>query len=129
VDVEFPWRCGPQIIDPQRSTVNNGDVITLGAVLIGSSSTAVRAAAGAGQVVNLAVDDPRPVAKAVLSLISQYGYQITYEDPPYAYQGDLADRYVNGFKDRIPAGGTLNVSFTPSSDMRNPADMVILISA
>lgn len=104
-------------------------VIVLGAALIGSLSMVVRAqtVTEQGKTVSLAVDDPRPVAEAVLTLVKEYGYQITYEDPPYVYQDDLKDRYVKGFKDRIPAGGALSVSVTPSSGMSTSADMAGLL--
>ena len=52
----------------------------------------------------MAVEDPQPVANAVQSLVTQHGDSITYEDPPYVYQGDLVDRYESGVHDRIPAG-------------------------
>jgi hypothetical protein len=103
-------------------------VSIVGAMLLfGSHPTVARAEAGTNQVIDVAVDDPRPVAKAVDSLMSLYGYRITYEDPPFMYAGDLADRYVNGFKDRIPAEGTLSVRFTPSAGMSTPSDMAGLL--
>jgi hypothetical protein len=101
--------------------------IVLCAVLIGGISTEVSAQAVAGPEVSLDVDDPRPVAEAVQSLVKKYGYQITYEDPPFVYQGDLADRNVKGLKDRIPAGGALSLRFTPSSRMSTPTDMAGLL--
>ncbi|MGH6813264.1 MAG: hypothetical protein ACREDM_13330 [Methylocella sp.] len=33
----------------------------------------------------------RPVAEAVLELERRYGWQITYEDPPYVHFGDIVD--------------------------------------
>jgi len=74
----------------------------------------------------LSVDDGRPVAKAVQTLVSQYGYAITYEDPRYAYDGDLQDvttqvrkdldKYPPGKAPKViaPLGGklTLNVPST-----------------
>src|SRR5262245_54420252 len=42
-------------------------------------------------VVKLSVDDPRPVAKALERLEDKYGWRITYEDPRYAYPGDIED--------------------------------------
>jgi hypothetical protein len=104
-------------------------VIAFGAALIGGLSVVVRAqeVAEQGKLVNLAVDDARPVAAAVQLLVEKYGYQITYEDPPYVHEGDLKDRYVKGFKDRVPAGGALNVSFTPSSGMSTATDMAGLL--
>lgn len=51
----------------------------------------------------LTVQDPRPVAKAILELEKRYGWRITYEDPPYS-------RYR-----LVPRGG--NLTFTlPSAN-------------
>jgi hypothetical protein len=74
----------------------------------------------------LNIDDPRPVAKAAEELVARYGYVITYEDPPFSYEGDLRDvttqvrrdldRYSPGKAPKVlvPRGGTLTVSL-PSS--------------
>jgi hypothetical protein len=80
-----------------------------------------------GKVVSVTVDDARPVGQAVDLLMEKYGYRITYEDPPYVYQGDLKDRVVKGFKDQVPAGGALKVTFTPASGMGTSADMAGLL--
>jgi hypothetical protein len=39
----------------------------------------------------LTVRDPRPVAKAIEELDTRYGWQITYEDPPYIHDSDIPD--------------------------------------
>jgi hypothetical protein len=39
----------------------------------------------------LTVQDPRPVAKAIQELDKRYGWQITYEDPPYSRYSDMPD--------------------------------------
>ncbi|MGH9828834.1 MAG: hypothetical protein ACREDR_36905 [Blastocatellia bacterium] len=39
----------------------------------------------------LTVQDPRPVAKAIQELENRYGWQITYEDPPYSHYSDITD--------------------------------------
>lgn len=43
------------------------------------------------QSVTLTVTDARPVAAAVMDLVSRYGYVITYEDPRHVYADDLED--------------------------------------
>jgi len=75
----------------------------------------------------LTVDDPRPVAQAVQALASRYGYVITYEDPRYAYEGDLADvtndvrrdlgRYASGKAPKVlvPFAYTLTLSVPTAS--------------
>lgn len=40
---------------------------------------------------NITVQSGRPVAEAIQELEKKYGWQITYEDPPYVYYGDLTD--------------------------------------
>jgi hypothetical protein len=37
------------------------------------------------------VQSGRPVAEAILELENRYGWQITYEDPPYSHYSDLTD--------------------------------------
>jgi len=39
----------------------------------------------------ITVQRPTPVAEAVEELDKRYGWQITYEDPPYVYYGDITD--------------------------------------
>jgi hypothetical protein len=39
----------------------------------------------------ITVQDPRPVAKAIEELENRYGWQITYEDPPYIHNSDITD--------------------------------------
>jgi hypothetical protein len=39
----------------------------------------------------ITVQDARPVAKAIQELEKRYGWQITYEDPPYSHYSDLTD--------------------------------------
>jgi hypothetical protein len=48
-------------------------------------------AANAQGSLALVADGPRPIAKAIQTLVSEYGYVITYEDPRYVYEGDLED--------------------------------------
>jgi hypothetical protein len=79
------------------------------------------------QVVNLSVNDPRPVAKA----LGGYGWITTYEDPPYIHQGDIQDvteqvrkdlhKYPPG-KPRVlgPKGGQINISYSVNPQTRMP---------
>jgi len=48
----------------------------------------------------ITVQDPRPVAAAVLELDKRYGWRITYEDPPYVYYGDITE--VTGINRQVP---------------------------
>ena len=57
------------------------------------------------------IDDPRPVGKAVETLVARYGYVITYEDPRHTYEGDLQDvtTLVRSDLDKYPPGRATKV--------------------
>jgi hypothetical protein len=99
--------------------------------------------ANAQGTASLAVEDPRPVAKAVQILVSRYGYVITYEDPRYAYGDDVQDvtdqvrkdldKYPPGKAPRvlIPRGEklALNVPSTATSqDVRATLNSLVQMS-
>jgi hypothetical protein len=48
----------------------------------------------------ITVQRARPVAEAIEELERRYGWQITYEDPPYVYYGDITE--VTGINRRVP---------------------------
>src|SRR6266481_1560768 len=58
----------------------------------------------ANRKVKLSVQDPRPLAKAIETLESRNGWIITYEDPRYVNESEIADvtasvrRDLNNFK-------------------------------
>lgn len=67
----------------------------------------------------IAVDDPRPVAKAAERLEKMYGVPITYEDPTYVNDSEVVDVTAQVRRDqqanrtvRIPRGGTLTFTYT-----------------
>jgi hypothetical protein len=91
----------------------------------------------------LAVDDPRPVEKAVEMLVLRYGYVITYEDPRYEYGDDLEDvtskvrkdmdKYPPGSAPKviIPRGEKLTFSMPPVTgpqDVRSTLNTLVQIS-
>ncbi len=90
---------------------------------------------------SITVDDPRPLAAAVDALQTTYGYVITYEDPPFSYQGDVEDRTseLDGADAEqaqarrhtrrmlVPIGGTLTFAEPPRTAM-NPTAMAALLS-
>jgi hypothetical protein len=43
------------------------------------------------ETVTISANDPRPLATVIRGLESRYGWAITYEDPPYLHQNDIAD--------------------------------------
>src|SRR5688572_14466348 len=87
----------------------------------------------------LSVESPRPVAKAVQTLIARYEQAITYEDPRFAFEDDLEDVTARVRKDLhlyapgkapkviVPRGGKLTVS--SSTDLASILDEVVRIQA
>jgi hypothetical protein len=83
---------------------------------------------------SLSVDDPRPVAEAVLNLESLYGWAITYEDPRYVHPGELSDVTARARRDLhafpvgkapkviIPRGGTLSFNYPVNASSGVPDD-------
>jgi hypothetical protein len=64
------------------------------------------------------VSDSRPVAKAVAQLEALYGFPVTYEDPPYVHDSEIADvtdkvqgARQNGKRVLIPKGGSFTFTF------------------
>jgi hypothetical protein len=78
----------------------------------------------------LSINDARPMAEAVLSLIRTYPITITYEDPRYEYAGDLHDVTRQASKTRRapvgsigPSGGALQATYDVSEETGAPLDM------
>jgi hypothetical protein len=97
------------------------------AALCGLENESRKPTAGqAAARVILALDDPRPLAQAVLELEAQFGLLITYEDPAYAFKGDISDvtatvrrdldKYQPGEAPRVlvPKGGRFVFSYDAS---------------
>jgi hypothetical protein len=89
--------------------------------------------------VKLSVDDPRPVAKAIEMLEGKYGWVITYEDPRYAHDSEIADVTLKVRKDLakykpgdapkvlVPKGGALEFTYDVMSDTKLPADPAMVV--
>jgi hypothetical protein len=103
--------------------------VLLGALSVAAAVTQL----SAGETVkHLSVDDPRPVAEAVLTLESLYGWAITYEDPRYAHPGEVSDITEKVRRDLrdfpmgkaprvvIPRGGPLTVDYPVNADSGTP---------
>jgi hypothetical protein len=94
---------------------------------------------GPDRVLELSVDDPRPVAKAMELLTARHGYVITYEDPPYSHESEIKDVTLQVRRDLdkfepgkapkvfVPRGGRLDLSYSVSSETGHPADPAALI--
>src|SRR5262245_59356678 len=89
--------------------------------------------------IKLSVEDPRPVVKAIETLESKYGWVITYEDPRYANDSEIADTNLKIRKDPdnsksseitkvlVPRGGALEFTYDVASDTNLPADPAMVV--
>lgn len=87
----------------------------------------------------LSVEDPRPVAEAILTLEKKYGWVITYEDPRYVHESDIADvtlkvrrdldKYKPGEAPKVlvPKGGALEFTYDVASNTNLPADPAMVV--
>lgn len=71
------------------------------------------------------VNSPRPLAQALAAIRENYGWQIDYEDPPYASEPDLVDITNAQWRARNPgapgvkgiAGGSFECEYDESDDL------------
>jgi hypothetical protein len=89
--------------------------------------------------VSLSVQEPRPVAKAIVVLEARYGWIVTYEDPRYAYSDDIADVTEKVRNDLhksqagdarrvlIPKGGELSFNYYVAPQTGLPPDPVVVV--
>jgi hypothetical protein len=87
----------------------------------------------------LSVEDPRPVRQAILKLEEKYGWVITYEDPRYIHDSEVADitlkvrrdldMYKPGEAPKVfgPRWGTLEFTYDVMSDTNLPADPAMVV--
>ncbi|HLA10739.1 MAG TPA: hypothetical protein VJ023_09105 [Pyrinomonadaceae bacterium] len=87
----------------------------------------------------LSVEDPRPVAKAIVMLEGSYGWTITYEDPRYGYAAEITDvtekvrrdlhKYQKGAAPRvfIPKGGELVFEYYVVTPTNLPPDPGLVV--
>ena len=95
-------------------------------VCIVASVAAVRAQQGG--TAELTVNDPRPLAAAIVELERRYGWQVTYEDPQYEFVADVTDvtlavRNDGNISKRVivPAGGHFAFRYSlPGTAAPNP---------
>jgi hypothetical protein len=83
----------------------------------------------------LSVSDGRPVAKAIEVISQRHGIAITYEDPPYAFEGDLQDVTAAvarspvkpGHRVLVPRGGAIQLTYsfsTSTGKLENPDALI-----
>lgn len=95
----------------------------------------VFAADVAGTERQLSISDARPVAKAVEVLGDRHGLVITYEDPSYAFEGDLKDVTAavsrspvkSGQRVLVPREGAMQLTYSvsPSTGKLEHADALV----
>jgi hypothetical protein len=105
-------------------------------------STQIAAAADAepaDQATSFTVDGPRALSQAVLILIQQYGYAVTYEDAPLTYSDDLQDmttqhhadlsylKKPGAVREIAPVGETFTVHLPPPNSMNDPTDVAAVL--
>lgn len=98
-----------------------------------------RQAPNVGGRVKISVEDPRPVAKAITMLESQFGWVITYEDPRYVNANDISDvtelvrkdlpKFKPGKAPKvlIPKGGAFAFEYDGSSDSKERSDPKLIV--
>lgn len=109
-----------------------------GTVIMTSFAVGGRSVQGVSKM-KLSAQDPRPVAKAIEVLEAKYGLVITYEDPRYVHDSEIADvtRSVREDFDRfrtneaprvlIPKGGTLTIDYDVMLSTKQPVDPEMVV--
>jgi hypothetical protein len=122
-------------INCQRITCAQLMCFALTGLFIVAITTARGHGAQAVNKIKLSVEDPRPVAEAILKLEDQYGWVITYEDPRYVHESEVIDvarkirRDLDKFKPGeavppvfIPRGGLLEFTYDVAPNTELPTD-------
>ena len=102
-------------IDSRRITYAQLMCFALTGLLILVIATARGRSSQEVNKVKLAVEDPRPVAEAILKLEDKYGWVITYEDPRYVHESEIVDvaRKVRRDLDKFKPGEAIPPVFFP----------------
>jgi hypothetical protein len=86
----------------------------------------------ASSMQTITIEDPRPIDEALQVLQPKYGHVVTYEDPPYSYEGDLRDvteanakSPSHGVRTLIPVGGSVNVTVPASGSDTGTLDSAL----
>lgn len=110
-------------------------IVILTALIARGRSSANQESTQAVKKVRLSVQDPRPVAEAILKMETKYGWAITYEDPRYVHESEIANETeFHKYRPRpgeprvpIPKGGTLAIDYDVTRDTELPPDREIVI--
>ena len=93
-------------------------------ILVGFAGSG-RGSQGVSEI-KLSVEDPRPVLKAIEMLERKYGWVITYEDPRYAHDSEIADTKLNIRKDLNNHKSGESTKFLPKEEERWNSTMMWL---
>jgi hypothetical protein len=89
--------------------------------------------------IKLSIEDSRPVCKAIETLEEKYGWVITYEDPRYVHDSEIADsnlkirKDLNNYKSGettkllVPRGGSLEFTYDVVSNTNLPVDPAVVV--
>ncbi len=89
--------------------------------------------------IRVSVEDSRPVCKAIETLEKKYGWVITYEDPRYVHDSEIADsnlkirKDLNNYKSDettkllVPRGGSLEFTYDVVSNTNLPVDPAMVV--
>jgi len=113
-------------------------LVMAGLFILMSIAIRGRGSQGVSQI-KLSVEDPRPVAEAILKLENKYGWVITYEDPRYVHDSEIADVTLRvsrdldkykpgeGPKVLIPRGGILEFTYDVTPNTNLPPDPAMVV--
>ena len=76
-----------------------------------------------GGEATLSVDYPRPLDSAVQTLVHQYGFPISCEDPPYLYSGEMET--IKDVRFPVPKRHQFEARFPKSSDVRTALEATV----
>jgi len=116
------WWQQPYLPSEQRGSMRSSGlkqiVLYVTVVFLGTNQAARPSPIGPQNETSLTVTDPRPVAKAIGLLEARFGWQITYEDPPFEYEGDVADLTVRRDLGRalVPKEGRIEISYSTAGE-------------
>ena len=111
---------------PTRTKVVVGQIVAL--LLMWPAAFANEYARYVQETSTISVDDPRPLAKAIRTLEDRHGITVTYEDPPYLHQSQIADvtdsvartPMREGKRVLVPRGGPFDFGYIVGSSDPSP---------
>lgn len=86
-------------------------------------------------LVKVSANNPRPLERVVSALNEEYGWSVSFEDPQFVSDSELADdtdpnwqrAHPQGRKVRVPSGGVFEGEFVEDAGTRTPAGKEALL--